>query len=663
MVARVCLSRRLALTCLFAVAAVLVAAPRPAVADQAAPLVSATDARRVFVSGVPDRFDRVREAVEKAKQQSGREYRVIIVGEGGNRQSARTMLEAILDRWGREGATADGKTVGFDPSRDVTIVLDMKGRTIAMRAPWGLEVSSGLDPATIEEELIKKVFVPKAKDEQYDQGLSDLVGATEAWVKNRADREKARIEAARVFRTRTLPLGLLAAGALGGLTAFFIQRSRHDRRMAEARKKLDAFKGEVVALSDLLDGQQERHRLLPHTDPDFKTPMQGATRATYDNVQTSIRRYRERWLSLMDVWEKAEDRLNSEWFLGTAEAEDAIRLLDSAEARPPLADVAGECRAPLDVLEQSHETARTLADDLDATLGTAASRLEKLAARGRSGAAFQADVADVTRGLALARHTLEADPVEARGRLEEATAMLASTLGEIDAFEAADDRRSKAGRSADDAEKKIQAKRAEGWLLNEPGADPQALVDEARKHVAMAAQLLDAGELEGAVKHVEQAERDVAEALAMLESIVAAKTRIDELLPGAVARLEALASRRGQTVQALEQMADSYAESSWSDLADNVAKADEGMVRIKTMIAESQAAAEPSRQHYFRALALLEEAVRQEEWVEGCQAAVTDRRAELDGLGASVAKRCGTSARGVSELEQGRDGQRRTQAV
>jgi hypothetical protein len=118
MFARVCLSRRLALLCLFALAAVVAAAPRAAVADQAAPLVSATDARRVFVSGVPDRFDRVRAAVEKAKQQSGRDYRVIIVGESGGRQTAKTMLEAVIERWGREGATADGKTNGFDPARD-----------------------------------------------------------------------------------------------------------------------------------------------------------------------------------------------------------------------------------------------------------------------------------------------------------------------------------------------------------------------------------------------------------------------------------------------------------------------------------------------------------------------------------------------------------------
>jgi hypothetical protein len=625
--------------------------------DEPLPLVSASDPQRVFVSGTPDTFERVREAVAKAKKESGRDYRVVVVGDAsGTRTTAKKILEAVVDKWQRE--SAEGMKGGFDPARDVTIVLDVQGRTIAMRAPWGLEVSSGLDPATIEEELIKKVFVPRAADKQYDEGLADLVDATEGWVKTRQDLKKAREDAARVFRKRTLPLGLLGAGALGGLATLLWARSQHDRRMQEARGKLEAFKREVVALSDLLDGQQERHRMLPHTDPDFKTPMVGATRSTYDNVQTSIRRYRERWLSLMDVWEKAQDRINSEWFLGTAGADEAIALLDSADARPPLDDVSGECRSPLDVLEQAHEKAREIAGELDSTLATAGSRLEKIAARGRSNASFQPAIADVTRSLALARHDLESDPVESRGRLEQARKALDETLSRVDAFEAADDRRIKAAHSADEAEKKIQAKRAEGWLLSEPGADPQARIGAAREQVQLAMQLLDAGEIEGGLKHVELAERNVAEAIAILESIVAAKARIDELLPGCVSRLDALSSRREQVVRGFDALAESYAESSWSDLADNIAKSDEGIHRIKAMIAEAQASAEPSRQHYFRALALLEEAVRQEDWVEGCQSAVLDRRAELDGLQATLPKRCATVAGKISELEQRLERQR-----
>lgn len=619
------------------------------------PSISPTDPRRVFVAGTADAFDKVKAAVEAAKQATGRDYRVVVIGDAGDGQSARKLLEALVDRWRQEGAD---QPTGYDPAGDVTIVLDMKGRTIAMRAPWALEVSSGLDPQTIETELIEKAFVPRAKDGLYDDGLAALVAATEAWVKNRQDRDRERIQAVRVFRTRTLPLTVLGLGSLAGLGAFFMQRSRHDRRMHEARQKLATFKQEVVALSDLLDAQQERHRLLPHTDPDFKTPMQGQTRSAYDAVQGAIRRYRERWLGLMDVWEKAQERVDSEWFLGTAAADDCIHLLDSAEARPPLADVAGECRAPLDVLEQAHETSRTLADQLDAGVAAATTRIEKLSTRGRSGAAFQAATAAAGRSLALARHDLESDPVEARGRLEGALAGLEALAGRLDAFEATDDRRHNAAAAADDAEQKVRTKRAEGWLLAEPGADPMAHVVKAREHVDLAAQLLDAGETDGAVAHVQHAERHAAEAIAILESIVAAKVKIDNLLPGCVTRLEALVNRRAATVQALEHLAGAYAERSWADLADNVAKADEGLERIRLMIAEAQEAAAPARQHYFKALALLEETVRQESWVEGCQTAVTDRRQELDGLRASLPQRAAASGRQINSLEEQLDRQR-----
>ena len=622
---------------------------------QPLPLVSADSSQRVFVSGVEERFDAVRAAVEKASAESGRRYRVVVVGDAGGGDAATRLLDGLIDRWRRESAERsgeDGTSAGFDPARDVTIVLDVHGRQIAMRAPWGLEVSSGLDPQTIKTELIEKVFVPKAKDDLYDEGLAALVRATEQWVTDRAARTKARAESARVFRTRTLPIGIAALATFGGLAAVFLQRARHDKRMHEARTKLAAFKGEVVALSDLLDSQQERHRMLPHSDPDFTTPMQGLTRSTYDGVQASIRRHRERWLGLMDVWEKAQSQIDSEWFLGTSAADGAIRLLDSAEARPPIDAVAGECRAPLDALEQAHETARSLADGLDAEIAAATARLEKLAGRGRSNAAFQRPLAEVTRGLSLARQDVESDPVAARGRLEDASAALAEMLERVTTFEAVDDRRAQAARDSEAIEQKIRAKRAEGWLLAEPGAVPDDLVVTARKEIDLAAQLLDVGEADGGRAHVEQAERSNAEARALLESIAAARARVEDLLPGCIARLAALAERRGQSVRAVEHLASSYAESSWADVADNVSKADEGVERVRKLVAEAQAAADWSRQHYFRAVALVEEAVRQEDWAEACYQAAIDRCAELDQLRASLPTRRDAVKARVVDLER-----------
>lgn len=612
----------------------------------------------VFVSGVPDTFDELRATIERVKRETGRDYRVIVVGDGpdGDR-SAREVLDAILDRWGREVPTGTSKTA-FDPSQDVLVYVDVNKHRLAMHAPWSLETGSGLDPRTIEEELIAKAFRPRAQDGRIDAGLVALVDATESWVKDRRDREVARREAQRVFRTRTLPLAAASLAGLGMLGALSVQWSRHARLSREARKKLAEFKGEVVALSDLLDAEQERHRMLPHADPDFLTPMEGRTRETYDGVQSALHRYRERWLELMDVWEKADETIRAERSLGTARAVEAIRMLEAAGAKPALEDVARECRAPLDDLEKAHETARSKAAELDGLIAATGRRLEGIHQRGRSAASFRGPLAEDGHALEVARVELERDPVAARSRMEEARAGIDAITARIELFETGDDRRRKATLQADDLEQRVRAKRAEGWLLTEPGADPSVHVGTARERLGVAVQLLDAGEIEASSKNVEDAERSVAEGMALLESVVAAKDRVAELLPGAITRLSSLAARHDATARALAHLAGAYAPESWSDVAENPVKADEGLSRARAMIAEAQDAARPDRQHFFRALALVEEAVRQEDWVERCQASVDERRAELDALLASLPNRCTGVGQRVGTLARRLDSQR-----
>jgi hypothetical protein len=143
---------------------------------------------------------------------------------------------------------------------------------------------------------------------------------------------------------------------------------------------------------------------------------------------------------------------------------------------------------------------------------------------------------------------------------------------------------------------------------------------------------------------------------------VASRAKAEELLPACVARVEALVARRQAAVAALERLAGSYAESSWADVADNIARADDGLQRVRTLIDEARASMATDRQHHLRAVAVLEETVRQEDWVEGCLAAVIDRLTELDELRATLpGKRDKTSAR-VLTLER-RLHQQRTDRV
>jgi len=620
------------------------------------PLPEPAAAESVFVSGVDDPFTATRAAVARARQTTGRDYRVVVVDSAGDSGDARGLLDRLVARW--RGA-AEG---AFDPSADVTLVLAVNDRKLAMDVPWGLEAAAGLDVTTLEKELITKTFVPLAADGRLDEALAALVDGTETWVKERADEKLAREEAARVFRTRTLPLGIGAAVGTGALVALLAQRLRHARRLAAAREKLAAFKTDVVALSDMLDAQQERHRMLPHADPDFQTPMEGLTRTAYDGVQESIARYRERWLGLMDVWERAQQKVDGEWFLGTAASDDALRLLDSAEARPPLDEVAAACRGPLDALEEAHEKTRALRDSVAAEAEAVVDRVEALARRGRSGAAVQERLAAVARGRERGAALVEPDPIAARAVFDEAAATLALVRRHVEAVEAADDRRQRVLAQADEIAGQVAARRAEGWLLTEPGANPDDRLATVRHECGLAAQLLDAGDVEAAAASLERAEHAAGEAAALLESIVAARARIDELLPAAAARLEALAAGRDAAVDTVAHLAHGYAESSWTDVADHVAKVDEGLARSRTLILEARAAAEPQRQHYFRAVALLEEAGRQEDWVAGCQDALAERRGRLDGLRSTLPGRRDDVAGRVADLTRQLDRQRTDRA-
>ena len=104
----------------------------------AAPAV--VDGDEVFVSGVPDRFDEVRAAAKRARETSGRRYRVIVVGSSASTGDARTLLDRILTRWSAEAETG---ATAFDPAADVTILLDTDHRLLAMRVHRGWR--SGVD--------------------------------------------------------------------------------------------------------------------------------------------------------------------------------------------------------------------------------------------------------------------------------------------------------------------------------------------------------------------------------------------------------------------------------------------------------------------------------------------------------------------------------------
>ena len=95
------------------------------------------------------------------------------------------------------------------------------------------------------------------------------------------------------------------------------------------RLQFKAFREQAVALMDRLDALRRRHKTMTTTDPDFEVPMVGATRGFYEEVDRDLDSLWERWLSVMEVWNRTQERLASGSGLGLSPGpvEEAKALL------------------------------------------------------------------------------------------------------------------------------------------------------------------------------------------------------------------------------------------------------------------------------------------------------------------------------------------------
>lgn len=610
----------------------------PVMAEPTAVEVPVDNESRVIVSGVPDSFAEVHKAIDEAEAAGKRGYRVFVVDRAGwGDNSARDTLDSLIERANRR--LAEGEQVGFDPARDVAILLETEGRKIAMRVPYELEKSLGLDTATVDRELLESAFLPRARDGQYARGLADLVAGTERWISEAEAAQVRRAENRRILMTRTLPLAAAGLVALAGVVWLLLARSRRDQRLSEARRRLAAFKRDVMGLSDLLDAQRERHRMLPHADADFATPMEGLTRDTYDQVAAAIRRYRERWLRLMDIWERAESLISQQGPLGTEAAGKAIELLEAADATPPLDEVAGACRGPLDLLERAHERARELAREASSALEHLGSRLDGLPARGRADAALRPRQSEAIAAVEAVGEHLETDPLAAIAELEEAAGLIDALGATVDDCEQTDARLDAAVARRESLTAEVAKWRAEGWLLVEAGANPDTHLARCAEAESIAAAQLDRGEVDDAKLHVAEADHALDETERLLARVAEARPRAEGLLAAVAARLDGLEAAEPDLLAVVEHLAAHYASDAFADVADVVIEGQAAVGRGRRLLAEARSAADPSRQHYFHAVAMLEEAERQADWIAATHAATIERRRELDGLAAELPSR------------------------
>jgi hypothetical protein len=214
------------------------------------------------------------------------------------------------------------------------------------------------------------------------------------------------------IQTHTLPLALMVVLVLLGVAALVLLYRRRRQLQGAVEGEFQGFREKAVALMDQLDALRQRHKTLPSTDPDFTAPMSGATLALYNSVEADLNALWERWLEVMELWDRAQKLVRSGSGLAVRQAEEARKLLDQGHVDELLRQSAS-CKERLDRLNRAHEDARGSLEAGREELGVLRKSIEE-GAGGLSRSDLRSDgIARVGMMFDQAEGMLVADPIGA----------------------------------------------------------------------------------------------------------------------------------------------------------------------------------------------------------------------------------------------------------
>lgn len=415
----------------------------------------------------------------------------------------------------------------------------------------------------------------------------------------------------------------------------------HAYTVSTCRKELRAYKEQVVNISDKIDALKERHKLLPQLDQDFTVPMSGETLATYNAIAERLDHHRQGWLKLMDVWEQAQTLLNSEWLFGSRRARAARRHLRGAAAPTVFATVLDDCEAPLDRIEQAHAQAasdRNAYEEENRQLGV---QIELVAAASLAIAPYQPDRLSAASLANQSQGLLPADPLatirildQARGKIA-AVRRLASKILEYAAAA------SEIIKTQSDIQRTAAQRRAQGFLLQEEGANPDPLLETVRQlHSAIQESLNQANDnnagtlLSKACALLEHARQG-------MEAHVAAKTRCESEIPSRQAEARRLTDVHALARVHYSELTRDFAAETWLGVSENVQRAEASLSAADQFTSQAVHEAMSNVQHFVRAAKLLDQAADNQRYAQTELAAVGNRLRELVAIRAAFQAQIG----------------------
>lgn len=266
---------------LASLAAVVLLAPAVRAQDNRSSIPAFTGERLYVGPGVPDAesFKPLADQLTALGNASPQSYYVVIVASTGTGQGAtRSFTDRLYETWSR---TAREKNLPFDPARSVIIVVATGSRQISVHPGSELQSELGLEGETIDRELVRRVFIPKARAGDYPGAISSLLQATEDWIGRRDPNSRQRRQQA---EERLASLRQDAKESLDGANA----------RLEEARKELEEKRASGLTVADLQATLDRAAAALPalsgriESDPATVVRQAQDTRRSIEQVVSSL---------------------------------------------------------------------------------------------------------------------------------------------------------------------------------------------------------------------------------------------------------------------------------------------------------------------------------------------------------------------------------------
>lgn len=574
-------------------------------------------------------------------EQSGHEtyYIVVVESSGSGPTATKDYTDRLYEHWLQQAAR---NSIAFDTQRSVLVVLAIRNRQLSVKVGQTLLHDYGLNGVTIDQQLVQPFFIPMAKAANYPEGVKSLLKHISSRIIARDQPEAPptviseppqvtitspapatkiaaptgphttevqhtahEFQPSFVRHAVTTPTYIAATGIALGLLTLLILRILHLRARRPLEVKKSNFRQHVVQLSDDIDLLRERHRKLPFTDKDYTEPMIGETLAMYDAIQASLETLRQRWLELMDVWDKVDALKEKEHFFGRAALLEATKLLNNVRVSDVEETLNEQCIKALDRLEDAHAQVQRLDKSLDESLQRIKQQLTELQNVRLATEPYQPSLEKVAEIRVHAAKIIVPDPIGSLTMQTSAHEVLRS-VGSLT------ERILQHRRGIDELHGKLYtvsvrlaSLRTAGMKFCEEGSDPLPLFSTIQHHGEECLKLLNLADADTAAEHLKQGFELAAQSQLAIQLQVDSQDFCRREIPIRTTEQRELESQLKTLDSIFPALESEFSPASWVSVANLQATARDTVSHANTILSDATLAGSDTVQHYQKAAAAL----------------------------------------------------------